>query len=386
MTTRLELESAQAEAFACQVARKFADKKLPPIVLIELFVTEDCTLRCDYCFVNDKDKSTRMTWEVAKKAIDFLVTSSGDERELHINFFGGEPLMEFPLIKQVAEYTRDLTAQIGKTVHYAITTNGTIMNEEIAWFGREYEFNFMLSIDGDRYAHDLHRVYAGGRRGSWDAVMDNALPILKNIQKWVGARVTVSPDTARFLSSGVKTLFDRGVNQFLIGSDTDVLWTREEMNIFASEMHKVVDFYIEAKAEGLPIRIAEFEDTPEQRRAKNSQIWSCDAGKSRISVSASGDLYACSKFVRPFPGMESCKLGTLDDGFTDVRMRMQFIDSGRDKHPACSDCDACCTCAGGCPATNLHFTGSIYNPTAFQCFVNKLNMDLLTRIHSSEFC
>lgn len=375
-----EISQDRLEAFGSLVARKYATNRLPAVRKIEMFLTEDCTLRCDYCFVNNKNHSKRMSWEVAKKAVDFLVEKSSSDSELHITFFGGEPLLEFPLIKRIAEYARKRAGESDKKISFSLTTNGTIMNEEIASFGREYGFNLMLSIDGDREAHNLHRVYAGSRKGSWDTVVGENFRLLKSMQGWMGARVTVSPDTVSRLSSGVKTLFDMGVNQFLIGPDMDTGWTREEREVLASEMHKVVGFYLEAKSKGLPIRIAEFEDGVEYLRSIFRHGWGCDAGRTRVAISTEGDLYPCSKFVCPLPGMEGYKLGDIDAGFTNIETRMDFIDDSADKRTKCADCDISDTCNGGCPAVNLRMEGSMFTPSAFECFNKRLSLELLARI------
>ena len=381
MATLLQLDSKQLEAFGNRVASRYAAERMPALHRIELFLTEDCTLRCDYCFVNDKNHHKRMSWETAKKAVDFLFEQSPPQSEVEIAFFGGEPLMEFPLVKRIAEYARDQAREDGKVVTFSLTTNGTIMTEEIARFGRAYGFNLMLSIDGTKQAHDLHRVYAGTQKGCWDDVLGENFRLLKSIQGWIGARVTPSPDTVQYLSSGVRTLFNMGVNQFLIGPDQDTAWDERQMATLSSEMHNVVDFYVTSKRKGLPIRIAEFEKTLEDLNLTYDHIWGCDAGRTRAAISTEGDIYPCCKFVRPFPGMEDCCLGNLDIGFKNIRCRMDFVAYQSDD-TVCRECSIRDQCGGGCPASNLHLTGSLFTPTPFECFTKKLHVDILTRISS----
>lgn len=381
MATLLSRISAdQLEAFESRVARQYAAGRMPPINRVEMLVTEDCTLQCDYCFVNNKSHLKRMSWEVAKKAVDFLIERSSPDSDLEITFFGGEPLLEFPLVKQTAAYARQRANESGKRVSFSLTTNGTIMNEEIANFGQEYGFNLLLSIDGDRQAHDLHRVYAGSRKGCWDTVIGENFRLLRSKQGWMGARITVSPDTVSHLSSGVRTLFAMGVNQFLMGPDMDTEWTQDEMDIFASEKHRVVDFYLEAKGKGLPIRLMGFETGVEGLRSMYRHTWGCDAAVNKVAISAEGDMYPCCRFVSPFPGMEGYKLGSVYTGFTEIRTRMDFIDNGVDRRPRCANCDLGETCNGGCPATNLHGEGSLFIPSAFECFTKRLHRELLARI------
>lgn len=377
-----ELNAAQLERFQCRVVQRYAHEKMPPLERIEIFLTDDCTLQCDYCFVRNKQQR-RMSWNVAKKAVDFLMERSSASQEVTITFFGGEPLMEFELMKRIAEYACDCASKREKKITYSVTTNGMIMNEEIAMFGQKYGFNYMLSIDGGRESHDLHRICAGGKNGSWDIVMGENFRLLKQTQGWMGSRYTIAPDTVRHFFHGVETLLDKGVNQFILGPDFDAEWAREEMDILESEYNKVVDLYLEARNAGQHCRIAEFEKTPEELRSSLTNTWGCDAGRTRLAISTDGDLFPCSRFVKPFPGMESYKLGSLDEGLTNISGRMEFIDNHLDKHPECTDCARRDLCNGGCPATNLHLTGSIYKSTEFQCFNTRLNYDLLTRIHSS---
>jgi len=381
MTVSLSVVAADhLKAFGNRVAQQYASYRLPPVTIVELFLTEDCTLRCDYCFVKGKTPSKRMPWDVAKKAVDFLVESCPPDSDPEITLFGGEPLLEFGLIKRIVPYARERAAERGARLTFSLTTNGTVMSDEIAAFGRQHGFNIMLSIDGTRDAHDRHRVYRGSRKGSWDTVVGENFRLLKSIQGWIGARITVCPDTVGQLSSGVGELFDMGVNQFLIGPDMDTEWAQGERETLSREMHKVVDFYLDAKGKGLPIRIAEFEKSLADLRATYSHMWGCDAGRTRAAVSTEGDLYPCSKFVCPLPGLEAYRLGHVDVGLTNLEARMDFIDNGADRRPKCANCDTRDTCVGGCPAINLHMKGCLFTPSDFECFNKRLHLELLARI------
>lgn len=381
MTSLLSGISAdQLEAFGSRVITRYAECKLPSVTKMELFLTENCTLQCDYCFVNDKDHSKRMCWETARKAVDFLIDNSPSSSSLAITFFGGEPLMEFALMKQTTAYARQRSNQCGKRIAFSLTTNGTIVNQEIARFGREHGFNLLVSIDGDREAHDRHRVYAGSRKGCWDTVVGRNFSLLKSIQGWMGARVTPTPDTVRHLSSGVRKLFSLGVNQFIIGPDMDVEWNHDEMEILSLEMQEVVGFYIETKRKGLPIRMAAFETSIEELQSTYSHVWGCDAGITRVAVSTEGDLYPCCKFVNPFPGMQGYKLGTVYAGFTNLEARMDFIKNRVGARQKCTKCDISEACNGGCPANNLHMGRSLVSPGLFECFNKRLYLRRLARI------
>ena len=373
-----QLGAEQADRFASHLVRQACIRAFPPLKSMEMFLTENCNLQCDYCFVRGKSPK-RMSWDVAQKAVDLLFANSGDAKDINITFFGGEPFLEFELMKRIAEYSRIRASELGKTVGFAVTTNGTIMNEEIAAFGRNNGFNIMFSIDGIRKAHDLHRVFQGSRKGSWDIVTEN-LRLLKATQGWLGARVTVSPDNVASLSLGIKTLFDMGINQFIIGSDDDCEWNQEEMNILALEMHRIAEFYIEAKAKGLPIRITAFEKSVEELRSKYRDLWGCDAASTKIAISPEGDIYPCCKFVDSYPGVERYKLGNVYDGITGVEARMELVNGGLAKRPKCADCDYREQCVGLCYAVCAYRNGSPFEPYESGCFQVRLHRELLSKL------
>lgn len=374
------LDSDHLTHLSERVANRLVQRALPPITMIDLFLTEACTLRCDYCFVSNK-KQKSATWEVAKAAVDFLVAESRGEEDLEIIFFGGEPLLEFDLLRETAHYARACAAPLGKRVGFSVTTNLTIMTEEIAGFGRQNGFNYLISIDGDRTAHDLHRKTPSGG-GSWDSVMGENFALLKRTQGWIGSRITVNPDTAHWLSGGVKDLFARGVNQFIIGPNMDVHWPPESLAALESEWHRVADFYLEEKGKGSPIRIAEFEETPESKRSACGRVWGCAAGRTRLAVSISGDLYPCARFVSADPCMEQYRLGSLRSGTSNIEARLRIMDQRDVVREKCAACADRAVCFGGCFAGNLHMSGSVHIPADIDCFITRVMMDILKKIHA----
>lgn len=351
----------------------------PAITRIELFLTENCTLNCDYCFVATRKSGKRMNWKTASLAIDFLMDYSENEPDILIIFFGGEPLMEFPLMKRIAKYADMRADKLGKRVNYALTTNGTIISKDILAFAQQKKFNYLLSLDGDKDIHDRHRRTSNGQ-GSWNIVTGEHLQLMKNIQGWIGARLTVNPDTVYYLSSGVQTLFNLGVNQFLIGPNEDVEWTSEQLEMYASEMEKVAKYYLCKLEINAPIRIIDFEETTDELYMKYSNIWGCEAGRTKVAVSTEGDIYPCAKFVSPFPSMKgSYRLGSVYDGITNKSSRLDFMDNRDESRSECSICSYNKFCGGGCPAVNLHMRNSIFLPNSIGCFMTRTKVDLLSR-------
>ncbi len=244
-------------------------------------------------------------------------------------------------------------------------------------------FNYLLSIDGDKESHNKHRKTVNGE-GSWDIVTGPNFDLLKSIQGWMGIRITVSPDTVERLSSGVRMLFERGVNQFLIGYDLDAEWSGAKLKLLALEMRKVADFYFNQKSSGAPIRITELDETLGQRRERLHGLWSCDAGRGRVAISTSGELYPCARFVRPNPDTEDYKLGDLESGITNLRVWFKLLSFGTDIRPKCITCSCHDVCAGGCPAANLHTTGSISNPPLITCVITREAYKILAMNHLTK--
>lgn len=377
MPTISLMNARREERLRRAIAGRMAQRTAPPITKMELFLTERCTLRCDYCFVANKKASRRMSWEVARTSVDFLLEQSRSEREINITFFGGEPLIEFALMRRVTAYVEDQARQCGKVVRYAATINGTRMTREIALFGQEHGFNYLLSVDGERDAHDRHRVTASGK-GSWDVVMGANFDLLKSIQPWIGTRVTVNPDTVNRLSAGVRLLHERGVNQFIIGTNMDVEWSEEELKMWVDEMREVARFYAAEKKKGSPIRITEMDETLEDIRDRSTGSWGCDAGRSRLAVSCSGDLYPCSRFVSPFPGVENrFRLGNVVGGITNFTARAEIMDMSDQHRPVCRSCNYKDLCQGPCAACSFHMKGDIHAPQSINCLYTRFRAEYI---------
>lgn len=379
MVTSLgKLSALQLDRLESAIVERCKSSVFSPVTTMDLFLTEHCTLRCDYCFVAEK-RCRRSTWEIVRGAVDFLMTYSGDEAEVNIVFFGGEPLLEFDLMKQGAQYALQSAADRNKKVNFSVTTNGTIMTEEIAMFGKEYGFNYLLSIDGCEDKHDKHRRMADGT-GSWKKVMGKNFSLLKRIQGWIGTRMTPCPDTIKDLSADVRTLFDMGVNQFLIGPDMGVDWSTEQLNVLKEEMQKVTDFYLTEHARNAPLRMTFLEHDSNDY----CDVWGCHAGKGRVAVSVDGDLYPCARFVSSYPILANYRLGNVYEGFTEVATRNELLDKGEELRLECSECSYKDSCKGGCYAVNLLTSGSLFQTSQSECFVNKVLADALQRIEAAD--
>ncbi|MDR0610886.1 MAG: radical SAM protein [Planctomycetaceae bacterium] len=181
---------------------------------MELILTTDCNLRCSYCFERDK-KPFNMSDEVAFAAVDFLIQTSRNIKELTILLFGGELMMRFDLIQRIIPYANKKAAEAGKTISWDMTTNGTLIDEERAKWMVEHKVKYLLSLDGAKEDHDRYRKFPDGR-SSYELIMER-LPMMKSYQPWMGTKMSVTPESTLRLRDNLYELWKNGINQFIIG-------------------------------------------------------------------------------------------------------------------------------------------------------------------------
>jgi len=349
------------------------DQHVCDIAFVDLFLTENCNCRCTYCFVEEKNAHP-LTPELARRTVDFLIEHSGNQTELGILLFGGEPLLEFDLIREISHYCRKATAGTDKSITFSMTTNGTVMTESMMEFFAKNDIRYLLSLDGDKPTQDVHRPLVGGG-SSFDSVAEK-LPLMKAYQPWQGARVTPMPDTVHRLAHNIQTLFEMSINQFIIGMATGVSWDEEKCSIFLEQMKKVCKFYVEKTNEGAPIRLTLFEkgDLDEE---DDTNTWGCGAGRGRIGVSTRGEIFGCGRFVGLNNSKGALPIGDIFNGFTHLENRVQLLDDSAWKRIDCIHCNYRDRCNGGCPAVNYEETGSVFSPAYGECQSTRVYSELL---------
>lgn len=363
------------------VAARVAQRLWPAIVYADVFLTEDCNHRCSYCFVHGK-RPTRMSEAVARDSLEWLLLASKEVQDVCILFFGGEPLLEPELIRFFVEYGRARFAEAGKKLRFDMTTNGTLMTEEMARYLRDNGIRYLLSIDGGQATHDAHRRMLGGG-SSFQAVMER-LPMMKRHQPWQGTRVTVHPDAVDRLHQNVDALFRRGINQFIIGVATGVAWTDDALKAYEEQMCLVADMYREMKERRLPFRMTLFEKDLEGADGHYHGVWGCGAGRGRICISAEGALYGCAKIVGLDAFEETHKLGDVWVGITALARRRDLLNIHPGPRPGCAACQHADDCAGGCPATNYEATGSIFQPAPLECALVPIVKRIKARVQLAD--
>lgn len=348
-----------------KLASAIASRMLPGFCYADVFLTEDCNHRCDYCFVKGKNSFHSMDEALARRAVDFMIEASKDTQRIGMLFFGGEPLLKFEVLQAMVAHARRRQEETGKEFGFDMTTNGTLLNEERARWLAQHQIKYLLSIDGIREVHDRHRKMLGGG-SSYEAVMSQ-MRMLKRYQPWMGTRLTVHPDVADGLSENVRQLYRQGINQFIIGPATGLDWSAERLAVYEREMCRVADFYREAKANKWPFRMTLFEQDMDCAEGKYKNVWGCGAGRGRVCISARGELYGCAKILGVDGLRDTHKIGDVWNGAYRLRPRRDLLNLHPSARPRCVQCEHADDCTGGCPATNYEATGSIFEPSPLDC-------------------
>ncbi len=327
-----------------------------------LHVAHTCNLNCSYCFASQgKYHGERdvMSFEVGRQALDFLVANSGTRRNLEVDFFGGEPLMNFQVVKDLVAYARSIEKEKGKNFRFTLTTNGVLVDDDVIdWANRECS-NVVLSLDGRKEIHDRFRVdYAGN--GSWEK-------IVPKFQKFVKARggkdyymrgtfTHANPD---FLKD-IQTMLDLGFSELsmepvVCAADDPSALTEQDLNVVMQQYEKLAELMLERDKAGKPFTFYHYMIDLTGGPCIYKRISGCGSGTEYMAVTPWGDLYPCHQFV----GEERFKLGDIWKGVTNTAIRDEFAACNVYAHPECRDCWARLYCSGGCAANAYHATGSV---------------------------
>ncbi len=321
-----------------------------------------------------------MSWKNIIASINFLVFYSGDKQLLNLTLFGGEPLLEKENIFRIVDYVEKLEAHAGnKRLSISLTTNGTLITEEVLKRTKG-KINFLLSIDGNEETHNASRKYKDGR-GSFKKIVSK-INLLKKYQPWLGARMTITPETVHLLCNNVIYLYSLGINQFLMGLAMDLEWNNKALKTYEEQLLKVGKFYISEKKSGQPMRIILFEKDMKGIECHEHQ-WGCGAGRNTISVNTNGDIYPCSKFLgyEEFEN-DALKLGNIHDGITNIELRVKMSQITNDSFPGCASCNEINACMGGCPADNYYLNRNLYKPGKAHCDLKKIDNRVLRALNN----
>ncbi len=327
-----------------------------------LHVAHTCNLNCSYCFASQgKYHGDRalMSFEVGKRALDFLMENSGTRRNLEVDFFGGEPLMNWQVVKDLVAYARSVEQEKGKNFRFTLTTNGVLIDDDVIDFCNKEMSNVVLSLDGRKEIHDATRVdYAG--KGSYDK-------IVPKFQKLVEARggkgyymrgtfTHRNPD----FTKDVFHMADLGFTELsmepvVCAPDDPMALTPEDLEIVKEQYEILAKEMLKRQKEGRPFTFYHYMIDLTQGPCIYKRISGCGSGTEYMAVTPWGDLYPCHQFV----GEEKYKLGDIWNGVTNDALREEFRSCNAYARPECADCWAKLYCSGGCAANAYHASGSI---------------------------
>lgn len=343
-----------------------------------LHVAHDCNLRCNYCFASQGDfKGDRslMSLEVGKKALEFLVKHSGSRRNLEVDFFGGEPLMNFEIIKKLVMYGKDLEKNYNKHFRFTITTNGVLLDEDNMKFINEYMDNVVLSLDGRKRINDnMRRTITD--EGSYDI-------ILPKFQKMVAKRgdkdyyvrgtftsynLDFSNDVLHFYDKGFKKI---SIEPVVTSPDKDYGIKEEHIDTILKEYEKFSKDYINIKKKDDDFLFFHFMIDLDQGPCIVKRIVGCGAGSEYMAVTPEGELYPCHQFV----GDKKFKIGNVYEGITNNEIVKEFKNASVYNKEKCRSCWARFYCSGGCHANAYNHHGNIMKPYDIGCEMEKKRIE-----------
>ena len=349
----------------------FDFKKRPTVVkALCLHIAHDCNLACKYCFAEEGEYHGRralMSFEVGKKALDFLIANSGSRRNLEVDFFGGEPLMNFDVVKQLVAYGREQEKLHDKKFRFTLTTNGVLLNKEVQEFANKEMANVVLSVDGRKEVHDFMRPFRGGR-GSYDHIIPKFKEMAESRnQTNYYVRGTFTHYNTDF-ASDVLNLADEGFKQ--ISVEPVVAPESEDYAIKPSDLPKIMEEYdrlaqemLKREKEGRGFNFFHFMIDLSGGPCVAKRLSGCGSGTEYLAVTPWGDFYPCHQFV----GQEEFLMGNVDDGIVRTDIQEEFKCCNVYAREKCQECFAKFYCSGGCAANAYNFTGKITDTYDIGC-------------------
>ena len=352
-----------------------------------LHVAHTCNLNCEYCFASQgkyQGERAIMSLEVGKRALDFLIENSKGRRNLEVDFFGGEPLMNFDMIKELVAYARKREKESGKNFRFTLTTNGLLIDDDVIDFANREMSNVVLSLDGRKEIHDRYRVdYAGN--GSWERIVPKFQKLVKERGgknyymrgTFTHANPDFLKDIEEMLSLGFKELSMEPV--VCAPSDASAL-TDEDLPIVLDQYEKLAELMLKKHREGDPFTFYHYMIDLKGGPCIYKRVSGCGSGTEYMAVTPWGDLYPCHQFV----GDEKFKLGDIWSGVTNTEKQGEFAACNVYSRPECSNCWAKLYCSGGCAANAYHATGAVTGVYKYGCELFRKRMECAIMLEAAK--
>lgn len=341
-----------------------------------LDVTFSCNLQCRYCFVENEGfskKKANMSLETGLKALDFLLKNSGDRKRCEIDFFGGEPLLNFEVVKKIVAFGKKAAYQNNKEIGFTLTTNGTLMNKEVQDFLNEENINVILSLDGRKEVNDFMRCFQDGT-GSYDSIVPTYKDFIKSREgknyylrgTYTGCNPYFSEDVLHMYSLGFKNIsLEPAVNW----TDNNYSLQEEHKPIIEEEYNKLAWELLNKRRKGENLSFFHFEIDFESGPCLPKRLTACGAGYQYVAVAPNGEIYPCHQFI----GNEKYILGDVWRGIINEEIVGKFKNA-HIYNKICRGCWARFLCSGGCHASAVYYNNDIQKPHELGCFIQKARL------------
>lgn len=352
-----------------------------------LHIAHDCNLKCEYCFAEEGEyhgKRELMSAEVGKKALDFLIENSGSRRNLEIDFFGGEPLMNFEVVKEIVKYGREIEEKYNKKFRFTITTNGVLLDEQKQEFINENMYNLVLSLDGRKEVNDRMRPRAGGQ-GSYDVIVPKFQKIAESRNQtdyyirgtFTKYNIDFCKDVIHMADLGFQQI---SVEPVVAEENMPYAITEKELPMIYEEYEKLAKELYERRKKGNAFNFFHFNIDLSGGPCVMKRLVGCGSGTEYLAVTPTGELYPCHQFV----GMPEFKMGTVYEGVTNTQQREFFSKCNVYAKEDCKKCWAKFYCSGGCAANAYQQNGDILKPYEIGCKMQRKRIECAIMIKAKE--
>lgn len=364
---------------------KMAIEDRPIIKALCINIAHDCNLRCQYCFAGQGGYGQwrmLMSFDVARRAVDFLIAHSGPREHCELDFFGGEPLMNWHVVQQTIDYVHKQEKKHGKKIKMSLTTNGLLLDKEKVKYLTDNHISLILSLDGRKEMHDRMRPGVHGE-GTYDEIVKNLQYCVANRK---GEEYYVRGTFTRYnmdFTTDVIDMIDKGFPAVsmepVVGEDTaDYSIKEEDLQRVKAEYDRLAKLFIAREEEGRPFFFFHFNMDLWKGPCLPKRLRGCGAGHEYLAVVPNGDIYPCHQFV----GREGYVIGNVYEGLKNFKMMRDFRMNHVFSKPECVDCWAKFFCSGGCHANNEAFAGDIHKPFHITCEIQKKRVECAMMIQA----
>lgn len=370
-----------------EMAGELTKKHEGTVKALCLHVAHTCNLNCSYCFASQgKYHGDRaiMSFDVGKRALDFLIEHSAGRTNLEVDFFGGEPLMNFDVVKQLVAYARSREKECGKNFRFTLTTNGMLIDDDVIDFANREMSNVVLSLDGRREIHDRFRVDYSGK-GSWERIVPKFQKLVQargNKNYYIRGTFThANPDFLKDIEQMLSLGFTELSMEPVVCAPGDPSeLTEDDLPIVLAQYEKLAELMLERRRNGKPFTFYHYMIDLSGGPCIYKRISGCGSGTEYMAVTPWGDLYPCHQFV----GDEKFLLGNIWDGVTNTQVRREFSECNVYSRPQCRDCWAKLYCSGGCAANAYHAAGSIKGVYQYGCELFRKRMECAIMLEAAK--